>query len=336
MKSRGIAQDIFGYTQDYVIPVEELQDNSDLLKKFLWMLKNEKNIKDKLIKKIPEYVRSTGISSEIARDLLLDHEKKVKASILLNDKKKCCGCLACVNICSYNAIKIVTDKEGFKYPQINSEVCVYCGKCSEVCPVVTPRAYNKDLPELKGAYAKNIKIREISSSGGIFYLLGKYFLERKGVVFGAAWNGDNKLVHQRITEISKLDKLCGSKYVQSDMGNIYQYVKNDLEKGKMVYFSGTPCQVKALKLFLGQSYEKLLTQDFICHGVPSPEVLQKYTDEVLDGACANQIFFRSKKKGWSNFSFEIIGREHMYHCVFNEDPFFHAFLREYSFKAVML
>lgn len=53
--------------------------------------------------------------------------------ILYNDKSECCGCAICVALCPKSAITMVADYEGFQYPEINSQKCVRCGKCLNIC-----------------------------------------------------------------------------------------------------------------------------------------------------------------------------------------------------------
>lgn len=234
-----------------------------------------------------------------------------KKIILFSNENECCGCSACLNICPKNAITMEVDDFGFEFPKINYDLCVNCGLCNTVCDY-------QDLEELnsvKMAYAganKDIDVVKKSASGGIFSAFAKNVLTRGGTVYGVSLeNVDGILVakHKRVIVISELDKLRGSKYVQSSVGITYKEVKNDLEQGIEVLFSGTPCQIAGLKKFLRKPYERLITVEIICHGVPSSKMFQDFIRE-LEVKCdikINDFKFRDKSKGqgmMSNISYK--------------------------------
>ena len=196
------------------------------------------------------------------------------------DIRECTGCMACFNICAKNAINLNL-KEGFLYPVVNHDKCISCGKCKSVCPSV--QSVNKSRPIDNIAYAainKKKDIRDSSSSGGIFYTLAKNILENEGIVYGAAWSDDLRVTHIRVDKIEYLSLLQGSKYVQSDIGRIYCSVKNDLELDRSVLFSGVPCQIAGLKIFLGKEYQNLTTCEVLCHGAASPEIFNKHIEYI--------------------------------------------------------
>ena len=60
--------------------------------------------------------------------------------------------------------------------------------------------------------------------------------------------------HIRVDKLAELERLQGSKYVQSDIAFSFRRAKEDLEAGKYVLFSGTPCQIGGLKAYLGKEY----------------------------------------------------------------------------------
>ncbi len=217
--------------------------------------------------------------------------------------KNCSGCHACYNACPVGCISMEYDGEGFLYPKIDKEKCINCGKCEKVCPVINEYKDGK-----KGtAYAcinKDESVREKSSSGGVFTLIAEYVLDNGGVVFGAAFDEEFNVVHTKVDNKEDLDKLRGSKYVQSSIGSAFKQAKDCLEEGRLVLFTATPCQISGLKAFLGCEYDNLITQDIICHGVPSPKVWQKYIAfrEKSAGAKTRRIFFRHKRYGWKIFS----------------------------------
>ncbi len=217
--------------------------------------------------------------------------------------KNCSGCYACANICPKGCITMKTDKEGFWYPCIDKENCINCGLCERICPVL--KEY-KGNPKGK-AYAcinKNEEIRRQSSSGGVFTLIAENVISKGGVVFGAAFDEEFQVEHIAVEQTKDLEKLRGSKYLQSRIGDAYKQAKSFLESGRLVLFSGTPCQISGLKAYLGKEYDNLIMQDIICHGVPSPKVWKKYVDfrEANAESRSKKIDFRNKGDGWQDYS----------------------------------
>lgn len=195
---------------------------------------------------------------------------------MLCEHKKCTGCMACVQICAKNAIKMQKESDGFWYPVVNTEKCVNCGACTKACPMETEVSVLEDEPEVYAVWNKDEMVRESSSSGGVFRVLGKYIVNSGGAVYGAEWNKRFEVVHSRKDTVDSLKDLSGSKYVQSYIGDCYTEVKKDLQNGKGVLFSGTPCQIAGLRGYLGREYEQLVTCELVCHGVPSPGVFADY------------------------------------------------------------
>lgn len=201
---------------------------------------------------------------------------------------KCCGCGACINACPKKALKYSNDKYGFTMPAIDLDICVDCGKCLHVCPAVTSE---ESKPQV--AYAamnKNEKERIKASSGGIFGLVAGYVIQSSGVVYGAKMDENFQVFHSAADNMETLNDLLKSKYVQSFMGENYVDIINDLKAGKKVLFSGTPCQVAAVKKLVPIQYKNnLFLMDIVCHGVPS----QRFFDSYLE--------YLSKKEGKVNF-----------------------------------
>lgn len=222
--------------------------------------------------------------------------------IEITDKTKCCGCGACKNVCPKQCIKMFADEKGFLYPTVDESVCVNCGLCNKICPITHGK--ENDLQKTAyAAYNTDEAVRFASSSGGMFGLLAKKIIEKGGVVFGAAFESDYKSVyHIGVDNLEELPKLYGSKYLQSDTGNSYKEVEKRLQEDRFVLFVGTSCQVVGLKSYLKKDYEKLITVDVICHGVPSPKVWSDYAAirEGEVGAKLNGVAFRDKRCGWSN------------------------------------
>lgn len=250
--------------------------------------------------------------------------------IEIKDKEDCCGCYACYNICPKQCITMKTDNEGFWYPNIDKNECINCNLCEKVCPIINPV---KRVDSKKIAYAsmnKDEQVRMKSSSGGIFSILAEYIIKNNGVVYGAAFDEDFNIKHKRILYSTDLDLLRGSKYVQSSIGDIYKQVKNDLENNNPVLFTGTPCQVEGLRSYLRKEYVNLITMDFICHGVPSPLVWEKYLKKMKKSKQENikNIYFRNKDIGWKLFSLKIIFDKRIYSNDLNNDLFMKGFLQD--------
>lgn len=246
--------------------------------------------------------------------------------IKIEDKTKCCGCNACASRCPKQCITLQEDAEGFRYPVIDMALCIDCGVCERVCPVIHPGEERTPLQAF-AAVNPNETIRMQSSSGGVFTILAEQIIAEGGVVFGAAFD-DNWEVHHTYTETKEgLEVFRGSKYLQSRIETAYQDAERFLKNGRKVLFSGTPCQVAGLKRYLRKGYDNLLAVDFICHGVPSPKVWRKYLEENFSAQRADAgknsvlsssinkvpvitgIAFRDKTlTGWKKYSFVVRGK----------------------------
>lgn len=252
--------------------------------------------------------------------------------IIINNKTDCCGCWACSQICPHKCISFQEDEEGFLYPFVNTDDCIGCGLCEKVCPAIY---INEPRTPLKVYASKNPDdtIRIQSSSGGVFTMLGEKIIDKGGVVFGVKWNDKWEAVHGYVETKEQLAIFRGSKYIQSKVGSAYTDVELFLKEGRLVLFSGTPCQIAGLRLFLRKEYENLITVDFICHGVPSPGVFKWYLQEELnkyahrtlkntppprlihsipkgnvilpEGLEIKNIRFRDKRKGWKKYGFAL-------------------------------
>jgi len=200
--------------------------------------------------------------------------------IQLADRIHCTGCSACANSCMHQAIQMQPDDEGFLQPTINKDKCVECGLCIKRCPVLNP--INREVSKQKAYALISYKYRTVSSSGGAFSVIAEYVLQQGGVVFGASMNNAQCVKHIAIEQEEKLSLLRGSKYVQSDIGNSYKEVKNYISAGRLVLFTGTPCQVAGLYAYLaGKRHEgQLITIDLVCHGIPSQGAFDAYLKKI--------------------------------------------------------
>ncbi|MBR5542773.1 MAG: Coenzyme F420 hydrogenase/dehydrogenase, beta subunit C-terminal domain [Oscillospiraceae bacterium] len=219
---------------------------------------------------------------------------------------KCTGCGACANVCPKDAVKLQENNYGFLHPVIDEKKCIECNLCSKTCKKV----FDMELIYPLKAYACTIKDKDIlmkSSSGGAFSVLAEHILENGGAVCGCVYDDELKPIH--ICSEKKDDYLLmrKSKYVQSDTGLVYRDAKERLEAGKTVLFTGTPCQVGALKGYLGKGYENLITVDLICHGVPSYAMFREFV-KYLENKHKTKITdfnFRSKKYTWQRITAEF-------------------------------
>lgn len=229
--------------------------------------------------------------------------------INITRKEECCGCKACGDICGKMAITFSTDKEGFWYPVVNKELCVECGLCEKVCPVLKKATFVEryEKPRFYAAYAKDEDIRLDSTSGGIHSTLAKAKYQKHAFIGGAVYNIDHSCSHVVSDDPLLLPKIRSSKYLQSSMEGQYKAVKSLLKEGEEVLYCGTPCQIQGLYKYLNKEYENLTTIDFICKGVNSPKVFQSYINNLESqyGSKAVEIKAKNKKWGWHKFSMRV-------------------------------
>lgn len=227
-----------------------------------------------------------------------------RQNISILPKAECFGCGVCVDICPTCCIAMIDDQEGFPYPAVDQEECIECGKCIASCPGLNEIGRQRFLPQptFYGGFCLDDHTRHHSSSGGFFSLVADHVLAQGGVVYGARYDFDQMVVvHARVDHHTALDPLRKSKYVQSSTVNIFPQVSRDLRSGKHVLFTGTPCQVAGLHLFLKEDHPNLVTCDIICHGVPSPGLFQRHFSAMAQnrGKPITYIDFRTKEKGWA-------------------------------------
>lgn len=253
----------------------------------------------------------------------------------------CCGCAACAVCCPTKAITMKMDEEGFLYPKISLDDCIGCKRCISICPLKENKI-KKDITQTLayGVKHKQNKVRILSRSGGAFTAFSDVILAMGGVIYGACWEQElGKVIHRRVVSKEERDQLRGSKYLQSDISGCYHWIRTDLEEGRLVFFTGTGCQIAAVDSFLGKDYANLYLCDIICHGVPSSLVFEEYQNFLIDlfeekikryqfrdkeafGWKANIESFQVKnKKKYSNlfskiYQTDCIQRPYCYECQY--------------------
>lgn len=279
--------------------------------------------------------------------------------LVIQNKQDCCGCSACVQRCPKQCIVLHEDEEGFLYPNVDMTMCIDCGLCEKVCPVINQHAVRPPL-EVYAAKNPNCEIRMQSSSGGIFTQLAELVINDGGVVFGVKWNEHFEAIHAYTETIDGLADFRSSKYLQSKIGFTYRQAEAFLKDGRKVLFSGTPCQIAGLKCYLRKEYNNLLSVDIFCHGCPSPGVFRWYMSEQIANIFNKKISsisdissvpdidvvaqkhnieisnidFRDKSTGWKTYSFRIDYKElgtnkvQKYTCLSRYNPFMRGFLRD--------
>lgn len=243
----------------------------------------------------------------------------------------CTGCSACDAACPHEAISMGTGLEGFYIPVIDESLCTKCGLCDKVCPVL------EHLPLVEarvGSYAvinQDWRVREESSSGGVFTALAQQVIDRGGVVFGAGYDGDLSVVHRWTDSVEGLAAFRGSKYTQSHMGSCFRKCREFLRAGRPVLFSGTPCQIAGLVAFLRKPCENLILVDFICHGVPSPKLWQEYKKYHEKKSATRIVRTASRRKdcGWKQYSLAFVFADASEYCrTLDRDWYLQLFLRD--------
>ncbi len=226
--------------------------------------------------------------------------------MIIEYSDECTGCGACAEVCPTKAIIMGEKKYGFVYPQIDTNICINCGKCDTVCHLQNEKVEKKSPVGYFALQLKDFNELNMVSSGGAFYAFARIFLERGGVVYGAIQKNAASVQHIRVNSIEQLKPLCRSKYLQSDIKKTFSTIKSDL-KDKEVLFCGTPCQTNAIIAYLGEKPQNLFLCDIVCHGVPSPLAFKKYCSEIgkKNNSTVEEIVYRDKSLGWKNNQYSI-------------------------------
>lgn len=248
-----------------------------------------------------------------------------------NQKNKCCGCTACASVCPKNAIEMVEDNEGFKYPKVDKTKCINCNLCEKVCPYINKKKKEHDNTIGFLIQNKNKEVLSLSTSGGFFDSISKYVISENGFVCGATFDDNFVVKHEIYNDFKKIKKFRESKYVQSDLNGCFVKIKKLLDSGNLVCFSGTPCQVEGLKGYLRKDYDNLITVDFCCRSVPSPKLFEEYKkyQEKRYKSKIVDFHFRKKTYGYHHGTLRIKfanGREYngsnrvdLYNKIFHSD-----------------
>jgi coenzyme F420-reducing hydrogenase beta subunit len=215
------------------------------------------------------------------------------------EHNKCAGCMACVDACPKRAITIMDSLDACN--AVIGEECIKCGLCHKICQWNYPSEFIKPMYWYQG-WTNDNEIRMKGSSGGCATALAKAFIELGGEVCSCVFDS-SRFAFKVVNTVMELEQFAGSKYVKSDPGGIYQQIKNKLRDKKKVLFIALPCQVSALKNYVGKELcEDLYTVDLICHGTPSPQILDIFLKQYgLRLNDIKDICFRNKG------SFQIVG-----------------------------
>lgn len=228
----------------------------------------------------------------------------------------CCGCGGCFNACPVNAINMNENEEGFKWPVIDINKCINCGLCEKVCPHLSNNKKD-NIQDPSWLYvSRDNHAKKKSASGAAFYEIAKSGIDKGYFVCGCVWDENLVAMHYVGADLNAVQRMQGSKYVQSDIKTIYKDIINLLKQGKKIIFSGVPCQCTAIGNFVsnvanGIYRDNLLTVAVICHGVASPlawESFKKWTSEKEKSKLVG-VNFRDKtmegyKKSYCRYDYE--------------------------------
>lgn len=259
--------------------------------------------------------------------------------------KECTGCYSCQDACALGAISLVENEDGFREAQVDEELCVKCGKCREICPVLH-QAEREAYDTTSYAFRAEDAVREEASSGGVIPLAAKAVLKAGGSVCGVELDSDMRARYIVVDNCEDLKRIRGSKYLQADASGIYRQVKQLLSEGKTVLFTGLPCQVAGLYNHVADCDQtNLYTIDLLCHGTPSDKVVRSWIKEIAGERRIRNINFRVKENDWNCntiriefedgtfykadvkddyfeklFHYNVSLRENCYDCKFAEFP----------------
>lgn len=253
--------------------------------------------------------------------------------IEIKNKVDCCGCNACGDACAHGAITFKTDIEGFWYPEVDKAKCVDCGLCEKVCPQIHADDLKKNdyvEPKCIAAIHKNLEIRFDSTSGGMFTAMAEKVLKEGGYVGGAVYTEDWGVKWFISNEAKDLPALRSSKYLQSNSEGMYKRIKELLKSGKKVLICALPCQIAAIKAYLGKDYENLILIDLICRYINSPLAYRKYLDQLEKEYGSKVVYIKAKNKelGWRKLTHKCVFKNgKTYYGIIDNDIFMKASMK---------
>lgn len=258
--------------------------------------------------------------------------------MISNSNSKCTGCRTCENICPKNCISLVENNEGFLFPYIDFEKCIKCNKCSEHCLIDHEFKFEDEIKQKYYlSYNRNKNELMNSSSGGVFYVVAKNIIKNNGIVFGATMDSNMQVLHCSVQTYDELIELLGSKYVQSNVNDTYKKVKKYLLDERYVLYTGTPCQIAGLKMYLHKDYSNLYTIDILCHGVPSQKMFSSHIKWLEHRYNKKIQYFKFRNKHvskWGDYhycyKFTNSNKIHSGNALF--DVFFKSFIKEQIFR----
>ena len=249
----------------------------------------------------------------------------MKGYLRTGKKEECLGCEACVQACPRQALTMVEDEEGFRYPKLDVSLCIFCSACNLACPIEHEPAKHEEEQLAFGGYLKDDALKDSSTSGGAFSAIVEAWCDENYVIFGA--EADRLEVrHSYITDKKELGKYRKSKYAQSHIGSSYKEARRFLREGKKVLFSGTPCHIAGLRSFLRKTdTTNLLTVEVVCEGVPSPHYVRKYSQwmEKHHGSAIAALDYRYKDG--LKWDFQVMQTVLDDHRTFTKDRWFNPF-----------
>lgn len=268
---------------------------------------------------------------------ILSHVHETKD--VLSDHEKCTGCSACINACPKQCISMVPDEYGFNYPKINLDECIKCGLCKKTCPVLNKSNTTKEPIKCYASISKDKSNLKSSSSGGLFYEIANYIIKNDGIVVGVSLeknNGKFEAKHIIVDNKEELEKLKGSKYVQSSINDIFKRTEKFLKDDKLVLFTGTPCQISGLKKYLKKEYNKLFLLEIMCHGVPNNQMFNEFISRLKNHEYISNYEFRNKKNGWllktSKISYKKEDRQFKKYLLGYKQSYYMLFLDSYILR----
>jgi len=237
-------------------------------------------------------------------------------------------------VCPVQAIRMVKDEMDFEYAQIDETKCIRCGKCLKVCSeIAKPVLATTSKPAVYSCWNKDENTRLMSTSGGIFSALARAVIKAGGYVCGAVYNEQLLVEHRLTNRLEDIEKLRQSKYIQSNLKDVFPQIKTLLQKGEKVLFAGSPCQCAGLRKYLGAELENLILVDFICLGVNAPKAYKKYL-QFLEEKYRSKIVsvqFKNKDFGWNTFHTKVVFEDgQIYYGPRKEDPFYKGFIGAHS------